>query len=270
MGDRWYTQAFGAHYPLLYRHRDAAEAERCLDLLPRLAPLTWAPGQAILDLGCGDGRHLEILAGQGRRAVGLDLSDPLLRSAQVRIFGEDPPALVRGDMRRLPFRPGSFSAVLSLFTAFGYFESPAANREPVQEVTRVLLPGGHWFLDYFDADRVRAELSIEASSVRVRELGPLSIREERGLGLGNACVTKQVRLEPLPGNKEQAAVWGIPSAGLEYTESVALFTLEELDAMAAAHSLKRVAAAGGYAGEPLGSGSRWILVFRKSSKDDIV
>ncbi len=32
----WYASAFGAHYPLLYRHRDETEARRCLQLLRQL------------------------------------------------------------------------------------------------------------------------------------------------------------------------------------------------------------------------------------------
>ena len=72
----WYETAFAAHYPLLYQHRDEAEARHCVDLLPRLAPL----GEGtILDLGCGGGRHLELIAARGGRAVGLDLSADLLR-----------------------------------------------------------------------------------------------------------------------------------------------------------------------------------------------
>jgi len=69
----WYEAAFGAHYPLLYRHRDLAEAQRCLELLPSLAPLTNDGAGIILDLGCGDGRHTAWLDQSGVDVVGLDL-----------------------------------------------------------------------------------------------------------------------------------------------------------------------------------------------------
>lgn len=268
MPQEWFETAFKSHYPLLYQHRDTAEARKCLDLLPSLAPLPTVQGQLILDLGCGDGRHLELLGKLGHAAVGLDLSMELLHGAQTRLGKERTSPLVRGDMRRLPFREASFSTVLSLFTAFGYFGPPAANQDPVREVARVLVPGGHWFLDYFDCDRVRAELGGGEPRVRDRELGPLKVREKRRFVAEESLVAKQVRLEPRPGHEPEAAKLGVPADGLEYTEKVAIFTLRELDDMASKENLTRVAAAGSYEGVSLGDGNRWILVFRKNTRDD--
>ena len=270
MTDNWFAQAFGAHYPLLYQHRDAAEASKCLDLLPRLAPFVVGRDRLVLDLGCGDGRHLELLAELGYAAVGLDLSAELLRGARSRNGDGAPSTLVRGDMRRLPFAEASFSAVLSLFTAFGYFGPPAANQDPVREVARVLTPGGHWFLDYFDGDQVRAELGGGESHTRERELGPLVVREERKFVPDDCLVVKRVRLGVRPGHQVEAAKLGVPAEGLAYTEKVAVFTRRELDDMAAKEGLARVGAAGGYEGQPFGEGSRWIMVFRKNAKDDPV
>jgi len=267
MGESWFELAFGAHYPLLYQHRDTAEAKRCLDLLPRLAPLVEGAGELVLDLGCGDGRHLELLAKLGYDAVGLDLSAELLHRARSRLVGESSSRLVRGDMRRLPFPEGSFSSVLSLFTAFGYFGPPAANQDPVREVAKVLAPGGHWFLDYFDGDLVRDELGGKESQVTVGEMGPLVVRQEKRFVAEKSVVTKRVRLEPKPEHRTEAAELGVPVDGLEYTEQVAVFTLGELDKMAVAEGMVRVEATGGYEGQPLGEGNRWILVYRKNIKE---
>ena len=266
MADHWFETAFGAHYPLLYRHRDVAEAKQCLALLDALVPLGEPDRERILDLGCGDGRHLDLLLGQGREAVGLDLSAELLAFARGRNGWDRPPGLVRGDMRRLPFLPGCFTSVLSLFTAFGYFGSSDANRDPVREIARVLAPGGHWYLDYLDGDQVRGELGSGETSVRERELEPLAVREERWFDEKESLVCKRVFLKPLAGRRTAAGEFGIPPAGIDYTEQVTVFTLDQLLGMATDHGLERVADAGGYAGEPLGRGNRWILVFRKKTK----
>ncbi len=263
VGESWFEKAFGAHYPLLYQHRDTAEARWCLDLLPRLAPLTTDKIRLVLDLGCGDGRHLELLESLGYSSVGLDLSVELLRTATGRTGGESRFKLVRGDMRRLPFPDDSFSSVLSLFTAFGYFGPPGANQDTVREVGRVLTAGGHWFLDYFDCDRVRSELGGGEPHVRERELGPLTVREERRFIAEESLVAKNVRLEPRAGHQSQAVQLGVTGDGLQYTEKVAVFTLRQLDDMARRENMTRVASAGGYEGEPLGDGDRWLLVFRK-------
>ncbi|MGD9548331.1 MAG: class I SAM-dependent methyltransferase [Candidatus Krumholzibacteriia bacterium] len=270
MPDPWFVTAFGAHYPALYAHRDEAEADRCLDLLPRLAPLEGsgpAAGLPLLDLGCGDGRHLVPLASLSVPVVGLDLSPPLLAGARRRLGdpgGASSAALVRGDMRRLPFCDASLGGVLSLFTAFGYFGPLGANDRVVAEVGRVLAAGGHWFLDYFDAGQVRRELEAAgAPARRDRVAGPCAVTETRRLGPAGEVVIKDVVLTPLPGREDEADALGVGPAGLSYREQVALFGLEDLDALAAAHRLERIAGAGGYEGEPLGGGSRWLLVYRR-------
>lgn len=248
MSEAWFEKAFGAHYPRLYAHRDEEEARRCLDLLPRLAPLT-ASGLPVLDLGCGEGRHLQPLRDRGLPAVGLDLSADLLTRA--RRQHRDLP-LVRGDMRALPFSTEGFGAILNLFTAFGYFGPLAANAPVVAEIARCLCRGGHWFLDYLDADRVREELSGQPVRPRERRLGSVKVVETRRLTPRRDQVCKDVVMTLEPG-----------APPLEYTEEVALFTLEEIDEVAAAHGLQRVAGAGDYDGGPLGQGDRWLLVYRK-------
>lgn len=259
MTDAWYETAFGAFYPLLYGHRDAAEAGRCLEQLDRMATL--AP--PVLDLGCGEGRHLDLLARRGL-AVGLDLSLPLLRQArQERGGGLN---LIRGDMRCLPLADSRLGTVVSLFTAFGYFNTPVANARPVKEVARVLRPGGHWCLDYFNADRVREELADRPPAVRRRTAGPLVVTEERTYDDTCGIVRKAVILEALSGREEEAAVWGCGPAGLRYVEEVMVFTLDDLDGMARAAGMDRVAAAGSYRGAPLGTGDRWLLVYRRGGE----
>jgi SAM-dependent methyltransferase len=256
LAEPWYRVAFGAFYPLLYAHRDEAEARRCLDLLPRLAPLAAPGARTVLDLGCGDGRHLAWLRAAGVPAVGLDLSAALLAAARGRGL-----PLVRGDMRRLPVRDGGCGAVLSLFTAFGYFGRDG-DAAVAAGVARALAPGGHWFLDYLDAPRVRAELAAGEVS-RDRVAGPLAVHETRRLDSDPPAVVKAVVLAPRPGAEGEAAGLGVGSGGLRFSERVALYEPAELDALAGAAGLARVAAAGDYDGAPLGSGPRCLLVYRK-------
>jgi SAM-dependent methyltransferase len=258
--EHWYETAFGSFYPVLYGHRDDAEAVRCLRLLARLCPLNGP----VLDLGCGEGRHLALLDRPDRPAVGLDLSADLLRGARRRAGGRDL-RLVRGDMRCLPCAGGAFGTVVSLFTAFGYFAGRAANAVPVQEIARVLVPDGHWCLDYFDADRLRKELAGNPAAVRERRAGPLAVREIRVYDEARSLVRKSVEMSVLPGREEEAAALGCGPDGIRYGEEVAVFTLDEIDAMAGDAGLARVAGAGDYAGAPLGAGDRWLLVYRRRS-----
>jgi SAM-dependent methyltransferase len=252
MPDPWYRTAFGAHYRTLYAHRDAQEAARCVALLGEAGVLA----DPLLDLGCGDGRHLTPLLDRSGWVVGIDLSPELLAAARER---RPRAALVRGDMRRLPLAGGVCGTVVSLFTAFGYFADDRENERPVAEVARVLRTGGHWCLDVPDAERIRAELGDGRARVREREAGPLAVRESRCWHEATRTVRKHVRIRGRSG----AGTAEAGQAELEYEERVRIYELTELTELAARHGLDRAGGWGGYGGEPLGEGDRWLLVFRR-------
>ncbi|MBC8424892.1 class I SAM-dependent methyltransferase [bacterium] len=258
----WYESAFGAHYGWLYAHRNAAEAAACVEALARIVP--FAAGR-VLDLGCGEGRHLGPLAAQAPRGVvGVDLSAPLLRAARVRTDGQPPTGLLRADMRALPLADGAFGTVVSLFTAFGYFGGLDAHGNLLAEIARVLAPGGAWCLDYLNCRRVKRDLAV-ASAQAERVIGPCRVTETKRLDTDGARILKRVRIDPLPGRADEAAARGVPPAGLDYTEAVALFEPEALDELALRAGLTRRDALGGYDGRPFApdTAERWILVYAK-------
>lgn len=244
----WYEIAFGAHYPALYRHRDDAEAARAVAAMAAVVPLA---DRRVLDLGCGTGRHLGPLADHGAHPLGMDLSPHLLHEARRSDPTGDHGPLLRGDWTRIPLRDACCGAVLSLFTAFGYGDDDA-QRRMVGEVARVLQPGGRWCLDYLNPRAVRRELAVPPPPRR-RDLEDLRVTETRRLSDGGDRVLKAVAVE-----RPQAEP-------LTYTESVALLELTELDALAAARGLQRLAARGDYDGAPLDADTspRWILVYGK-------
>ncbi|PEN14798.1 D-alanine--D-alanine ligase [Longibacter salinarum] len=112
----------------------------------------------VLDLCCGHGRHALELARRGFRKIsGLDQSEYLLEVARssARNEGIDIPFAL-GDARDLPFGAASFDAVLLLGNSFGYFEKEEDDRRVLNEVSRILRPGGRVVLDLTDGDHTRA------------------------------------------------------------------------------------------------------------------
>src|SRR4051812_21827026 len=166
----WFEQWFGEEYLRLYPHRDDDDARQAVQLIADAVPLA---GRRVLDLACGPGRHATHLAETGAHVVGLDLSAALLTRARQRLARRA--QLVRGDMRCLPFRGGSFDVVVNLFTSFGYFSDDEQHLAVLREAGCTLGPGGALVLDYFNAEKVRRELVPHEYQV----VGPQRIHIDR-------------------------------------------------------------------------------------------
>ena len=92
------------------------------------------PGRC-LDLGCGTGRAIPLLAAAGWRVTGVDVSRDQLRVAAEH--AADAEELICADAQRLPFADDSFDAVVSILTHTDFDEPLAA----FSEARRVLRPG---------------------------------------------------------------------------------------------------------------------------------
>ena len=149
----WYKEWFGEEYLELYSRRDESEAEAHVDFVERQLGSAVRP-RAVLDLACGAGRHTAVLRRRGYRTLGLDLSMTLLARMRARELPR-----VAGDMRRLPFQPESFDWVLNFFTSFGYFERERENFQVLEEIVRVLVPGGRFLIDLMNPGPVLASLA---------------------------------------------------------------------------------------------------------------
>jgi len=97
-------------------------------------------GGRFLEIGVGTGRISLPLHRRGRRVFGIDLSGPMLDRYRAKASAEglEAPALVRGDATRLPFRAGSFDAVIEVHVLHLIPDW----LEAVAEVRRVLVPSG--------------------------------------------------------------------------------------------------------------------------------
>lgn len=116
-------------------------------LTAKLERLGLKPGDWVLDLGCGEGRHshgIHVLG--GINVVGLDLHEPSLAKARAGLDmlprqGEAAvTAFLKGDAYRLPFADGAFDAVICSEVLEHLDRYEAA----LGEIERVLKPGGRF------------------------------------------------------------------------------------------------------------------------------
>jgi SAM-dependent methyltransferase len=238
----WYREWFGEEYLDLYAHRDTREAARHIDFVERV--LGEPRPRLVLDLACGAGRHTEVLAERGYRAVGVDLSLTLLAHR---------PELprVRGDMRRLPFGEGTFGWVLNFFTSFGYFESERENFQVLEEAVRVLVPAGSLVIDLLNPEPAIAGLKPR----ELRETLGRRAEIERWYDPATARLNKRIRLSS-PGSAG--------SAPRTFIESVRAYRLEEVTNGLRWAGLEVEARYGNFCGEPYSRESeRMILLARK-------
>lgn len=152
----WYKEWFGQDYLDLYSHRDEEEAERHVAFVARV--LDGERPRAVLDLACGAGRHTAAMRRRGFRTLGVDLSLTLLAQRH------DLPR-VAGDMRCLPFRDSSFDWVLNFFTSFGYFQQERENFQVLQEIVRLLSPGGRFLIDILNSAHTLRHLKPRETQV---------------------------------------------------------------------------------------------------------
>lgn len=120
--DRWEVRT-EAEPNAAARPRDEAIVAKYVDWL------TCGVGDRVVDVGCGDGTPIRVLARRGMRTVGVDL----------RLW-DWPEGLnvLCGDGCRLPFGDGSFDGVGSM-TVLEHLEEPEAF---LAEIVRVAKPGG--------------------------------------------------------------------------------------------------------------------------------
>ena len=128
-----------------YAERFAGElAHKPLDreLLGRFASEVSGRGE-VCDLGCGPGQTTAFLHGRGVNVRGLDLSANLVREARQRHPGL---TFETGDMLALPLADASLAGVVAFYAIVHL--SPAGLRRALDEMHRVLRPGGRLLLAF--------------------------------------------------------------------------------------------------------------------------
>src|SRR5688572_9173912 len=174
-------------------HIADAEIERAIAGL-----LVDRPLGALLDIGTGTGRMLELFAPKAKSAIGIDRSSEMLRLARVKLeeAGIAGASLRQGDMYALPLGDRSADSII-LHQVLHYAQQPGA---AIAEAARVLAPGGRLLVIDF-AQHDRAELKEQDAHLR------LGFADDAMRGWFGAAGLSLDRIERLGGGELSVILW---------------------------------------------------------------
>jgi SAM-dependent methyltransferase len=135
----------------------------------------------LLDLGCGTGEHLALLAQEGIRCTGIDISEDMVAAARTR-FPRIEFAL--SDMSDIEYE-NTFDIVISLFGSFNYLINDADIESMLLKIRKALKVGGLGVLEIWNSPPIL--------KIKEKGIGPVSmtnhsgamIKRERGFKLRN-------------------------------------------------------------------------------------
>lgn len=162
----WYDDFFTELPNTFWRAAVPAEVTASeIEFLVRATGLR--PGQRVLDVCCGSGRHALPLARRGCQVIGVDVSAEAI--AHARRAAEEARLAVDlrvGDVRALP-TDGRADVAICMGNAFGYLEH-AATQAFLVDLAALVVPGGALVLDYgFVAESLLPGLALEEEPMTI-------------------------------------------------------------------------------------------------------
>ncbi len=174
---RW-QEFFDAHAPQYmtncFTQNTAAEVQFLAETL------ALHPGDHVLDVGCGTGRHAVMLAGMGCLVTGIDLSNGMLAEARkAAVVAGVTVEWVQADAAEFSLAPRFDAAICLCEGAFGLLGSRkdaiAQPRAILRNISHALKPGGRFVLTALNALRMIRQYQPE--EVEAGTFDPLTLTE---------------------------------------------------------------------------------------------
>jgi D-alanine-D-alanine ligase len=188
----WWRELFDS----LYLMTDGDVVENDINTVREVDTLIAATGitkqDRILDLCCGQGRHVLELARRGYQSVkGIDRSGYLVRLARRRAQEAGLTAsFLEGDARKLRLPDASLDCVTILGNSFGYFATEEEDARVLEAVARILRSGGTLALDITDGAWIKA--NFEKRSWEWIDQNHFVCRERSLSNDGTRLITREV------------------------------------------------------------------------------
>jgi ubiquinone/menaquinone biosynthesis C-methylase UbiE len=145
------NESYYDDFSTLYEKERHKRYHRFLDTSELDIARPYVQGKRVLELGCGTGLVLEPLSKMAARATGLDISRGMLQKAIDR--GLD---AVQASGTDIPFPDETFDCIVS-FKVLAHIEQI---EKTMQECARVLKPGGHLVLEFYNKHSLRQMVKL--------------------------------------------------------------------------------------------------------------
>lgn len=119
--------------------------------------LMMKPGESVLDLACGFGRHSIPLAKLGFNVTGIDLNQNFIREASERANELGLATRFKCVDMRDYTNPDEFDNVIITYNSFGYFTDPEDDRKVIRNIYKSVKPGGKILLQGFTRESIVAQ-----------------------------------------------------------------------------------------------------------------
>lgn len=163
---------YSQYYDLLYSDKDYEdEIDYIHNLIQENNPTT----KTILDLGCGTGKHAELLYDKRYSIHGIDLSKEMLKVAEQRRIGkEDKLTFTHSNIQNLKLNK-KFDTIISLFHVMSYQNSNKELIKAFKVAKRHLKKDGIFIFDFWYGPAVLTDLP----NTRVKRLEDKNIKVTR-------------------------------------------------------------------------------------------
>ncbi len=191
--NHWTEQLFLEHGALFLRvmKRKDGRAPKEVEVLERIFSETKVhPGDRVLDLCCGYGRHALRLAEKGFIITGVDISPVAIKHAKELAENmkiQDRIEFLMGDAREilklLKGKQGSFRAIINMWTSIGYYDDET-DKKILRQLNRLASPGGILVIELGNRDFIVKHFQ----PFGIGELEGCELHEQRKLNLERSRV----------------------------------------------------------------------------------
>ncbi len=163
---------YSKYYDLLYQDKNyEAEVEYIIRFIKKYSP----NAVNILDIGCGTGRHDEILCKKGFTVHGVDFSKDMLKVAESRKIGKETKlSFSQANITELKISR-KFDVVISLFHVMSYLTTNDEIIKVFEVVKKHLKNNGIFIFDFWYGPAVLTDLPV----TKVKRLKNASIKVTR-------------------------------------------------------------------------------------------